>query len=107
LSEFQKNFLVRVGLNSETAANKSICNSRAGRENTRQQNFKQRSSGLTLKIKLQMLSSTKYFQVSICSGWTFNEYAPIANTFSLCVMLGSSANLKLSARNEQKKNNYN
>ena len=32
-----------------------------------------------------MLSSTKYFQWGICSGWTFNEYPTIANTFSLCV----------------------
>ena len=34
-----------------------------------------------------MLSSTKYFQLSICSGWTFNEYPAIANTFSLVAIL--------------------
>jgi hypothetical protein len=45
------------------------------------------SSGLTLKIKLQILSSTKYFQLGICSGWTINEYPAIANTDSLCATL--------------------
>ncbi len=41
------------------------------------------SSGWTLIIKLQMLSSTKIFSISICTGLTFNECPAIANTCSL------------------------
>ena len=65
----------------------SICNSRADGKAISNKSLLSFNSGLTLIIKLQMLSSTKYFSISICTGWTFNEYPAIANTFSLMAIL--------------------
>ena len=67
-------------------ANMSICNSRAERWYNLHQIFTQLQFGLYVMIKLQILSSTKYFQLGICKGWTFNEYPAFGNTFSLSAM---------------------
>ena len=69
-----------------TPANMSICNSRAERWYNLQQIFTQLQFGLYIMIKLQILSSKKYFQLGICTGWAFNEYPAIGNTFSLSAM---------------------
>ena len=41
-----------------------------------------------------MLSSTKYFQSGICSGWTINEYPAIANTSTLADIFIETSSLK-------------
>ena len=64
----------------------SICNSRADGIPIASKCLLVFSSGLTEFYRRQNVSSAKYFQLSICSGWTFNEYPAIANTFSLCAI---------------------
>jgi len=38
----------------------------------------------TQRNRQQNVSSAKYLQWSICTGWTFNECPAIANTLTLC-----------------------
>ena len=71
-------------------ANMSICNSRAERWYNLHQIFTQLQFGLYVMIKLQILSSTKYFQLGICTSWSIMQHVRRSNPSAFVVISHTS-----------------